>query len=62
MAVKKENKRRVRDSLIPVMLFLRLTSGRLLNPALFPVYLPKFFPTPKRAVYKKSLAEYFFSN
>jgi len=58
----KRKKKKVRELFLTTFLFSKLTMGRLLNPTLFPVYLHKFFPTPRKSVYKKSLADYFFGN
>ncbi|MEJ2636864.1 MAG: hypothetical protein P8184_16440 [Calditrichia bacterium] len=49
-------------SLLAIFISFRLAWGRVMNPLMIPANLPKIFPPARRAVYKKSLANYFFNN
>ncbi len=52
----------MRYSLLAMFISMRLAWGRLLSPMIMREYLPRFFPPPRKAVYKKGLANYFFRN
>lgn len=52
----------MRFSIMALFISARLAWGRLLSPILIPGYLTRIFPTPKKTVYKESLANYFFKN
>jgi len=52
----------MRFSMLTFLLTLRLMVGRLINPEIISLNHPKFFPTPRKAVYKKGLLRYFFMN
>ncbi len=62
MKLKKRKPQKLREFFLTTVLFGRLTMGEVLNPVLFPVFFRKFFPTPRKAVYRKNLANYFFEN
>jgi hypothetical protein len=52
----------MRSPLLTCWLFVKLIWGGILYPMLDFYPHTKFFPTPKRANYKKALADYFFKN
>ncbi|GAB4342465.1 MAG: hypothetical protein Kow0037_29810 [Calditrichia bacterium] len=52
----------MRNSFLSVWISFKLLTGRMLIPVLFLKNHPRFFPSPRRATYKKHLADYFFKN
>jgi len=52
----------MRSPLLTCWLFVKLIWGRILYPMLDVYPYNKFSPTPKRSIYKKALADYFFKN
>jgi len=52
----------MRSPVLTCWLFLRLIWGRIFIPVLYIDTQQKFFPPPRRTVYKKALADYFFRN
>ncbi|GAB4374385.1 MAG: hypothetical protein Kow0042_18950 [Calditrichia bacterium] len=52
----------MREPLVTLFITIRLLWGRLLHPLLFSLNSYKYYPTPRRTVYKKHLCDFFFLN
>jgi len=52
----------IRFKMAMLVVIARLSWGRLIDPIYQRKLFVRFFPTPRKSVYKKALADYFFKN
>ena len=52
----------LRAKMAAVLVIYRLSWGEFISPLYWKNHIVKFFPPPKKAVYKQILANYFFRN